>query len=123
MIHPPSMAPCIDSKSGAKVAPGKSKIIPEIREDSFYLMQILKIGNTNVLAFLDSGSNAHLIDSGVAERKNLLKTSERTTSISVVGGGNIKSSRSSYQFNLGPGAEGEFYEMNCIADGLYYYKI
>ena len=33
MNHPPSMAPCIDSKSGAKVAPGKSIIILEIRED------------------------------------------------------------------------------------------
>ena len=108
-------APCINSKSGAKVALGRNKIIPEKREDSFYLMQILKIGNTNILAFLDSGSNAHLIDEGVAVQEGLLKTSEKTTSISVVGGGNIKSSRSTFQFNLGPGAEGEFYEMNCIA--------
>ena len=52
---------------------------------------------------------------GVAVREGLLKTSKRPTSISVVGGGNIKSSRSTYQFNLGPGEEGEFYEMNCIA--------
>ena len=69
-------------------------------------MQILKIGNTNILAFLDSGSNAHLIDERVAVQEGLLKTSEKTTSISVVGGGNIKSSRSTFQFNLGPGAEG-----------------
>ena len=52
---------------------------------------------------------------GVAVREGLLKTSERPTSISVVGGGNIKSSRSTYQINLGPGVEGEFYELNCIA--------
>ena len=115
IARPSTRAPCINSKSGAKVAPEKNKIIPEIREDSFYLMQILKIGNTNILAFLDSGSNAHLIDEVVAVREGLLKTSERPTSISVVGGGNIKSSRSTYQFNLGPGEEGEFYEMNCIA--------
>ena len=115
IARPSTRTPCINSKSGAKVAPEKNKIIPEIREDSFYLMQILKIGNTNILAFLDSGSNAHLIDEGVAVREGLLKTSERPTSISVVGGGNIKSSRSTYQFNLGPGEEGEFYEMNCIA--------
>ena len=78
-------------------------------------MQILKIGNSNILAFLDSGSNAHLTDEEIAVWEGLLKTSERSTSILVVGGGNIKSSRNTYQFNLGPGEGGEFYEMNCIA--------
>ena len=77
-------------------------------------MQTLKIGSSNVLAFLDSGSNAHLIDEHIAKSEGLFKTSERPTSITVVGGGNIRSSRSSYQFNLGPGANGEFFEMNCI---------
>ena len=67
-----------------------------------------------MLAFLDSGSNAHLIDKHIARSEGLFKTSERPTSITVVGGGNIRSSRSSYQFNLGPGANGEFFEMNCI---------
>ena len=78
------------------------------------MMQTLKIGSSTILAFLDSGSNAHLIDESIAIREGLLKTSEKPTAISVVGGGNIKSSRSSYQFNLGPGENGQFYEMNCI---------
>ena len=110
----PGLAPCIDSSSGAKVALIDDMIIPERDEDSFYMMQTLKIGSSTILAFLDSGSNAHLIDESIAEREGLLKTSERPTAISVVGGGNIKSSRSSYQFNLGPGEKGQFYEMNCI---------
>ena len=67
-----------------------------------------------MLAFLDSGSNAHLIDEQIAKTEGLLKISELPTSISVVGGGHIKSLRSSYQFNLGPGVNGEFFEMNCI---------
>ena len=52
-------------------------IIPERDEDSFYMMQTLKIGSSTILAFLDSGSNAHLIDESIAEREGLLKTSER----------------------------------------------
>ena len=108
------LAPSINSSSGAKVAPAKDKIIPEKKEDSFYMMQTLKIGSSTVLAFLDSGSNAHLIDEHIATSEGLLKTSEKPTAISVVGGGNIKSSKSTYQFNLGPGGNGEYFEMNCI---------
>ena len=111
MLH----APCIDSSSGAKVAPSSGKIIPEKDEDSFYMMQTLQIGSSRILAFLDSGSNAHLIDEKIAASEGLLKTTEKPVAISVVGGGNIKSCRSTYQFNLGPGTSGEFYEMNCIS--------
>ena len=107
-------APSINTTSGAIEKPKTGKIIQEKPDDSFYLMQTLKIGSSNVLAFLDSGSNAHLIYEHIARSEGLLKTSERSKSISVVGGGNIRSSRSSYQFNLGPGANGEFFEMNCI---------
>ena len=94
--------------------PRKEKIIPERKDDSFYLMQTLRIGSSNVLTFLDSGLNAYLIDKQIAKTEGLLKISEWPTSISVVGGGHIISSRSSYQFNLGPGANGEFFKMNCI---------
>ena len=107
-------APSINSSSGIIEKPMKEKIILEKQDDSFYLMQTLRIGSSNVLAFLDSGSNAHLIDENIARMEGLLKTSEKPTAISVVGGGNIKSSMSTYQFNLGPGENGEFFEMNCI---------
>ena len=55
-----------------------------------------------------------LIDDKIAKIEGLLKTSNRPTAISVVGGGNIKAARSTYQFNLGPGEHGEFFEMNCL---------
>ena len=84
-------------------------IIPEPKEDSFYLMQMFKIGNSNVLAFLDSLLIAHLIDEDLAEQEGLRKMSERPAAISVVGGGNIKSSRSTYQFNLSTRENGEFF--------------
>ena len=111
---PPASAPTINSSSGAKVAPRMGQIIPEKNEDSFYMMQTLKIGSSTILAFLDSGSNAHLIDEKVATKEGLLRISEKPTAISVVGGGHVKSSRSTYQFNMGPGAKGEYFEMNCI---------
>ena len=104
-----TLAPSINSTSGSIESPDKEKIIPEKQEDSFYLMQTLRIGSSNVLAFLESGSNAHLIDEKVASMEGLLKTSERPTAILMVGGGNIKSSMSTYQFNLGPGVNGEFF--------------
>ena len=77
-------------------------------------MQTLRIGSRNVLAFLDSDSNAHLIDENIAKMEGLPKASEQPTAISVVGRGNIESSRSTYQFNLGHRANGEFFKMNCI---------
>ena len=79
------------------------------------MMQTLQIGSSKILAFLDNGSNAHLIDEKVAAAEELLNTSDKPIAISVVGGGNIKSSRSTCHLNLGPGARGEFYEMNCIS--------
>ena len=83
---------CNNSPLVAEVAPNKDKIIPEKLDDSFYMMQKLTIGSSVVLAFLDSGSNAHLIDGHVATSEGLIKTSEKPTSISDVGGGIIKSS-------------------------------
>ena len=42
-----------------------NKTIFEYHEYSFYLMQVLKIENSNILAFLDSGSSPKLIDEGI----------------------------------------------------------
>ena len=91
---PNSAAPSINTTSGAFVKPRKEKIIHERKDDSFYLMQTLRIGSSNVLAFLDSGSNTHLIDDKIAKIEGLLKTSNCPTAISVVGAGNIKAASS-----------------------------
>ena len=37
------------------------KVIPEIRELSFYIMQTIRIGSTDTLVFFDGGSNAYII--------------------------------------------------------------
>ena len=55
-----------------------------------YLMQILKIGNSEVLAFFDSGANVNLIDGDLATCENLQCISDKPTSLSVVGGNQIR---------------------------------
>ena len=40
-------------------------------------------------------------------------TSSRCTSLTVVGGGSVKTEYGSYWFNLGPRAEGEYHEISC----------
>ena len=44
----------------------------------------------------------------------LKKTSSRPTSLTVVGGGNLKTEYGSYRFNLCPGASGEYHEISCV---------
>ena len=41
-------------------------------------------------------------------------TSSCPTSLTVVGGGSVKSKYGSYWFNLGPGAGGEYHEISCV---------
>ena len=42
-------------------------------------------------------------------------TSSRPASLTVVGGGNLKTEYGSYRFNLGPGVGGENHEISCVA--------
>ena len=41
-------------------------------------------------------------------------SSSRPTSLTVVGGGSLKTEYGSYRFNLGPGAGGEYHEISCV---------
>ena len=65
-------------------------VIPEIPEHWFYLMQRLRIGGTNHLIFFDRGANAHLVQGKMAVAAGFEITLSRPTSLTVVGGGNLK---------------------------------
>ena len=106
--------PLINSSTGERIEPDTAIVIPETKEHSFYLMQELKIGNSDCLAFFDSGSNAHLLDGELAERENLQVLSSKPTAISVVGGNQIKTEYGTYKFSLGPNDSGEFYDLSCL---------
>ena len=65
-------------------------IIPEIAEHAHYIMQILKIGSSQVLTFFDRGANVNLIDGELAISENLKRMSEKSSTLKVVGGGLVQ---------------------------------
>ena len=77
-------------------------------------MQILKIGSSEVLTFFDSGANVNLIDGDIAIRENLPCITNKPTSLSVVGGNQIRTEYGQYQFSLGPTPKNEFHTLSCL---------
>ena len=59
-------APSIDSETSESVQVSSELIIPEVLEHSCYLMQTIRIGNSEVLVFFDRGANIHIIDGSLA---------------------------------------------------------
>ena len=106
--------PTFDSELGIEVDTATVIVIPEVPEHSFYLMQWLRIGGNNHLIFFDRGANAHLVQGKMAVATGFELTSSRPTSLTVVGGGNLKTEYGSYQFNLVPGANGEYHKIFCV---------
>ena len=107
-------APSINSETCEAVQVSSELIIPEVLEHSCYLMQTIRIGNSEVLFFFDRGANIHIIDGSIAEKEGLQKVSSNPTSLTVVGGNRVKSDHGTFRFNLGPGENGEFHEVVCI---------
>ena len=106
--------PTFDSELEIEIDTATITVIPEIPEHSFYLMQWLRIGGTNHLIFFDRGAKAHLVQGKMTVAAGFQITSSRPTSLTVVGGGNLKTEYGSYQFNLGPEAGGEYHELWCV---------
>ena len=59
-------APSIDSETSESVQVSSELIIPEVLEHSCYLMQTIRIGNSEVLVFFYRGANIHIIDGSLA---------------------------------------------------------
>ena len=74
-------------------------------------MQILRIGNKDVLVFFDPGANQHLIDGNLAEELNLCVLRESPINIGTAGGGSINSGYGRYAVNIGPDEEGFYHEL------------
>ena len=102
-IFPP--APSIDSETGLRVQCQDEDISPESTERSIYLMQNLRVRDSNCLTFFDFGANAHLIDGQLISNK--------TTELVVIGGGSIMTEYGGFRFNLGPG-ENKYHEITAM---------
>ena len=89
-IPPSTCTPMFDSELGIEIDTAMITVIPETPEHSFYLMQWLRIGGTNHLIFFDRGANAHLVQGEKAVAAGFEITSSCLTSLTVVGGGNLK---------------------------------
>ena len=107
-------APSINSETGKTVEVPSKLIIPEVSEHSCYLMQMIKIGGSDVLVFFNRGANMHIIDGSLAEKEGLQQVSNSSTSLTVVGGDKVNSDHGTFRFNLGPGDNEEFHEIECI---------
>ena len=94
--------PTFDSELGIEVDTATVVIVPEVPEHSFYLMQWLRIGETNQLIMFDRGASVHLVQVKMAAASQFEIISFRPTSLVIVGGGNLQTEHGSYQFNLGP---------------------
>ena len=107
-------APLINSETGKVIDVPSKMIIPEVSEHSCYLMQTIRIGESDVLVFFDRGANVHIIDGLLAEKEGLQQVSNTPTSLTVVGGDRVSSNHGTFRFNLGLGDNEEFHEIVCI---------
>ena len=107
-------APSINSETGKVMEVLQESVIPEVLEQSCYLMQTIKIGGSEVLVFFDRGVNVHIIDGLLAEKEGLQKVSNTPNALTVVGGDKIYSDHGTFRFNLGPGDNDEYHEIVCI---------
>ena len=74
------------------------KIESESSEQSIFLMQRLRIGQSECLMFFDSGANTHLVEKTLAVNENLQRFSECETEIGVIGGGTLAMESGSFRF-------------------------
>ena len=91
----------------------QDEIVKPSKEEAFYIMQQLCIKGEDVLAFFDSGSNAHLVEGDLAERVGFPVLDDRCIQIGVVGGGEIWSDYGQYLCHLGPDVRGRHHEIEC----------
>ena len=83
------------------------------KEESFFIMQQLRIGGEEVLTFYDSGANVHLVEGSLAEKVGFTVLDDRCVSIGVVGGSRIWTEYGQYACVLGPDANQSFHQIEC----------
>ena len=105
--------PVIHTQTGQTKGYNEVVIIPEITEHAAYLMQTIKIGNSEILVFFYRGANVNLISGELAETEGLTKSSLKPTRLTVVGGNSIRTQYGQYKFCLGPTNNDEYHEISC----------
>ena len=107
-------APSINTETGKIMEVRPESIIPEVSEQSCYLMQTIRIGGSDVLVFFYRGANVHIIDGLLAEKEGLQKVSNTPNSLTLVGGDKVNFDHGIFRFNLDPGDNEEYHDIVCI---------
>ena len=107
------VTPFIDTSTGESVEISEDMVIPESKQEAFYVMQLLNMRGQDVLTFYDRGANMHLIEGQLAEDINLKVATDKPITIGVVGGGKVSTQYGTYAVNLGPTEDGFFYEISA----------
>ena len=75
-----------DSSSGQRSVMDKTTL-PEIpHSPAVYIMQWIRIGDSNCLCFFDTGANINMIDGAMAEREGVTVISQAVSVLKTVGG-------------------------------------
>ena len=107
-------APTFDSETGERIVVENLNIHPESSEASIYLMQKLRIGNSECLTFFDSGANAYIIDRDLAEKEKLQRLLNNQSVLGVIRGRTITKESGSFRLNLGSAKDGTCHERKTI---------
>ena len=102
-----------DSSSGERSLMDKAKL-PELpHAPAVYIMQWLRIGESNCLCFFDTGANINMIDGAMAEREGVTVISQAVSVLKTVGGKEVTTDYGRYKLNIGPDTEGQSHALEC----------
>ena len=111
--NPSQKVQCINTELGKLEKTGKSRIVKETEEDSFYITQVLNILGKDVLTLYDSGASHSLIRGDLGEDLGMKVVSDESVSIRTAGGGKIRTEYGSYKASLGPTDDGTYQEITA----------
>ena len=108
------IAATFNSQTGDQVIVQPEAIDPEIMESSSYILQNIKVGQSECLVFFDSGVNIHLIDGKLAVKEGLQAASSEKTRLGLIAGGQVESDYGIFRFNLGSGDKEKYHKINAV---------
>ena len=114
--RPPSEHPqevVYDSSSGERSLLDKSLVPTPPNSPAVYIMQWLRIGESNCLCFFDTGANINMIDGAMAEREGVTVISQSVSVLKTVGGKEVTTDYGRYKLNIGPDTEGQSHGLEC----------
>ena len=102
-----------DSSSGVRSLMDKTSLQDIPLSPAVYIMQWIRIGESNCLCFFDTGANINMIDGAMAEREGVTVISQAVSVLKTVGGKEVTTDYGRYKFNIGPDTDGQSHALEC----------